>query len=118
MNISGDLTISEALARVEGQKAMANLAENTGNTCREKVRRFPGPVGKVPSEVEAGDVRGWILSRINKGLKPGSVNVAIAAMRFLFRNALDCPDMAELCFYPARRQWLACSFDDIVFNKA
>ena len=72
----------------------------------------------MPSEVEAGDVRGWILSRINRGLKPGSVKVATAAMRFLFRNALDCPGMAELCFYPAPCQWVACSIDDIVFNKA
>lgn len=97
---------------------MANLAENTGNTCREEVRRFLGPVGKVPSEVKAGVVRGWILSRINRGLKPGSVNVATAAMRFLFRNARGCPDMAELCFYPAPCHWVACSIDDIVFNKA
>ena len=97
---------------------MANLAESTGNSCREEIRRFLGHVCKMPGEVKAGDVRGWILLRTRKGLKPGSVNVATAAMRFLFRDALDCPDQAESCFYPAPRQWVACSFDDIVFNKA
>ena len=95
MHMNRDLTISEALGRVEEQMTIANLAENTRKSYRGEIRRFFEHVGKMPGEVEAGDVRGWILSGIRKGLKPGSVNIAAAAMRFLFRDALDCPDLVK-----------------------
>ena len=41
------------------------------------------------------DVRGWILSRIRKGLSPGSVNIANTAMPFPLRDALDRPDLVK-----------------------
>ena len=94
MHMKSDLTVSEALARVEEQMTMANLAENTRKSYRGEIRRIFEHVGKMPGEVEAEDVRGWILSRIRKGLSPGSVNIANTAMRFLFRDALDRPALA------------------------
>ena len=95
MTMKGDMTISAALERAEEQMTMANLAENTRRSYRQEIRRFFDSVGKQPSEVAAADLRGWVLGRIESGLAPGSVNMTTGALRFLFRDALDRPDLVK-----------------------
>lgn len=95
MKMNANLTISAVLARAEEQMTMANLAGNTRKAYRLEFRRFFDNVGKRPCEVEAEDVRGWILGRIEDGLSPKSANMTVAAMRFLFCQALDCPELVK-----------------------
>lgn len=95
MTMKDDMTISAALERAEEQMTMANLAENTRRSYRQWMRSFFDCVDKEPCEVTAEDVRGWVLGRIESGLAPGSVNIAAAALRLLFRDALDRPGLVK-----------------------
>jgi len=95
MKMNGDMTISAALERAEEQMTIVNLAENTRRAYRLEFRRFFDSVGKAPSEVVAADLRGWVPGRIESGLTPGSVNMTAGALRFLFRDALDRPDLVK-----------------------
>ncbi len=95
MTMNTELTISAALERAEEQMTMTNLAENTRKAYRLEIRRFFDHIGKPVCEISAEDVRGWVLGRIESGLSPGSCNMTAAAMRFLFRDTLDCPEMVK-----------------------
>ena len=111
MIMNDDLTISDALERAEEQMTLAYLAENTCKAYRLEIRGFFDTVSKLPSEIGAEDVRTWLLGCIESGLPPGSTNMTAAAMRFLFRDALDCPDrgfamgrLPESCHGTCRRR--------------
>ena len=93
MRMNGDMTISAAPERAEEQMTIVNLAKSTRKAYRLELRRFFDNFGKDPSEVVAADLRGWMLGRIESGLTPGAVNMTAAALRFLFRGALDGPDL-------------------------
>ena len=95
MTMNGDMTVPAALERAEEQMTMTNLAESTRRAYRLEIRRFFGSVGKEPSELAATDLRGWVLGRIESGLAPATVNITTAALRFLFRDALDRPDLVK-----------------------
>ena len=91
MTMNTELTISAALE----QMTMTNLAENTRKAYRLEIRSFFDHVGKPVCEISTEDVRGWVLGRIESGLSPGSYNMSAAAMRFLFRDTLDCPETVK-----------------------
>lgn len=95
MTMNTELTISAVLDRAEEQMTMTNLAENTRKAYRLEIRRFFDHIGKPVCEIGAEDVRGWVLGRIESGLSPGSCNMTAAAMRFLFRDTLDRPEMVK-----------------------
>ena len=59
-------------------------------------RAFVKYVGRSPGTACAADVRRWLLYLLReRKLKPATVNVAIGALKFLFRTTLRRPEVVE-----------------------
>ena len=76
-----------------------NLALNTQRVYLEQVSRFARQFNKSPEQLGPEEIRAYQIYLINdRKLDPGSVLVAIAALRFLYKVSL-------------KREW---SFDDVI----
>jgi site-specific recombinase XerD len=76
-----------------------NLALNTQRVYLEQVSRFARHFNKSPEQLGPKEIRAYQIYLINdRKLDPGSVLVAIAALRFLYKVSL-------------KREW---SFDDVI----
>ena len=51
------------------------------------IRRY----GTSPADLDAEQLRDWILKLIDRGLSPSSTNSTLAAFRFLYVETLGCP---------------------------
>ena len=81
--------------RMIDQMRMANLADNTQESYVLEIRRLADHYGTSPDLLDAEQVRAWLKRQIERGLSPGSTNVALAALRFLYRDVLRRPDLVE-----------------------
>ena len=48
--------------------------------------------GALPADLDAEQVRDWVLTLIDRGLSPSSTNSTLSALRFLYVETLGCPD--------------------------
>jgi site-specific recombinase XerD len=66
-----------------------NLSTNTQTSYLDQVSRFARHFGKSPEELGPEDIRSYQVYLTNeKKLAPGSVLIAVSALRFLYRVTL------------------------------
>ena len=59
------------------------------------VRTFTAFLGRSPDTATADDLRGFQLHQAETGVRPPSINSAVAALRFFFTVTLDRPELAR-----------------------
>jgi integrase/recombinase XerD len=70
------------------------LSENTQQLYLQLVRQFIAYFMRPPAQLGTPEVRAWLLSLLTVSrFSPSTVNVAIAALRFLFSTTLSRPDV-------------------------
>ena len=78
--------------RMIDQMRIANLAESTQSAYLFEVERMAKHYGASPADLDAEQVRDWVLTLIDRGLSPSSTNSTLSALRFLYVETLGCPD--------------------------
>jgi integrase/recombinase XerD len=71
------------------------FSEKTRNDYIRNVRAFAAFVGRSPDTATAEDLRRFQLQRSQNGVRPPSINGAVAALRFFFTVTLGRPDLAR-----------------------
>jgi integrase/recombinase XerD len=76
--------------RMTEDMMVRNLSPNTQRSYLEQVSRFARYFGKSPEALGAEDIRSYQVYLTNeKKLAPGSILIAVAALRFLYRVSLQ-----------------------------
>ena len=78
--------------RMMDQMRIANLAESTQTTYIGEIEHLAKHYKASPADLDADQVRAWVLSGIERGLKPSTTNVTLAALKFLYIDTLGCPE--------------------------
>ena len=71
---------------------IANLAASTQSAYLFEVERMAKHYGASPADLDAEQVRDFVLILIDRGLSPSSTNSTLSALRFLYIETLGCPD--------------------------
>jgi site-specific recombinase XerD len=71
------------------------FSEKTRNDYIRNVRAFAAFVGRSPDTATAEDLRRFQHHQAQTGVRPPSINNAVAALRFFFTVTLDRPDLAR-----------------------
>lgn len=79
--------------RLIEQMQIANLADSTRESYVREIRRLAEYYAQSPDRLDAEQIRAWIMVLIERGLRPASVNVTIAAFKFFFRETLGRPEL-------------------------
>ena len=74
------------------QMRIAGLAESTQVTYIGEIEHLAEHYKSSPAELDADQLRAWVLSGIERGLKPATTNVTVAALKFLYVDTLGCPE--------------------------
>jgi site-specific recombinase XerD len=83
-------------AKMEQDLVLLGRSEATRESYVLHARAFVKYLGRSPSTASQQDVRRWFLYLLQeKGFKPATVNVAIGALKFLFRTTLGRPTVME-----------------------
>ena len=78
--------------RMVDQMRIANLAESTQSAYIFEIDRLARNYGASPADLDGEQLRGFILTLIDRGLSPSSTNSTLAAFRFLYVETLGCPE--------------------------
>ena len=78
--------------RMIDQMRIANLAESTRYAYVLEVEHLAKHYKASPADLDAEQVRAWVLTLIDRGLSPSSTNATLSALRFLYIDTLGCPD--------------------------
>ena len=73
------------------QMRIANLAESTQYSYLYEIERLAGHYKPSPADLDADQLRAWVLTLIDQGLSPATSNATLSALRFLYVETLDCP---------------------------
>lgn len=88
--------MGEIRERMLEDLTMRGLSEATRESCLAYARAFVAHFRRSPHELGADHVRAWILHLLTAaGRSAATVNVAIAALRFLFRTTLRRPEVMQ-----------------------
>src|SRR5205809_4144335 len=71
------------------------FSEKTRNDYIRNVRAFAAFVGRSPDTATAEDLRRFQDHQAQTGVRPPSINSAVAALRFFFTVTLDRPDLSR-----------------------
>ena len=82
-------------ARMIQDMCVRGFTEKTRNDYIRNVRSFAAFIGRSPDTATAEDLRRFQLHQTQTGMRPPSVNSAVAALRFFFTVTLDRPDLAR-----------------------
>ena len=74
------------------QMRIASFAESTQTTYISEIEQLAKHYKASPADLEADQLRAWVLSGIERGLKPATTNVTVAALKFLYVDTLGCPE--------------------------
>ena len=89
---AADGTKSPLRQRMIDQMRIANLAESTRYAYILEIEHLAKHYKASPADLDAEQVRDWVLTLIDKGLSPSSTNATLSALRFLYVDTLGCPD--------------------------
>ena len=78
--------------RMIDQMHIANLAASTQTAYLFEVERMAKHYGASPADLDAEQVRDFVLTLIDRGLSPSSTNSTLSALRFLYVETLGCPE--------------------------
>ena len=88
-------TMTPLRARMIEQMQLGNLAPATQKQYLGTIGILARDTGTAPDQLDAEQVRSWLVSQINRGLAPASTNTYLSALRFLYEEVLDRPDMVR-----------------------
>ncbi len=86
--------ISPLRQRMIEDMAVRNFIEKTRNDYIRQVWAFTAFLRRSPDTTTPEDLRRFQLHQTQTGVRPPSINAAVAALRFSFTITLDRPDMA------------------------
>ena len=75
------------------QMRIAGLAKSTRTTYIGEIEHLAKHYKASPTDLDADQLRAWILSGIERDLKPATTNVTVAALKFLYVDTLGCPEL-------------------------
>jgi site-specific recombinase XerD len=81
--MSDTSNVQKSVDRVKIYMELRGLRPNTVYTFDRCARRFLTCAGKLPGDITAADVEGFLLDFVRKGRSPRTRNVNLAAMRCL-----------------------------------
>jgi site-specific recombinase XerD len=82
--------------KMEQDLVLLGRSAATRESYVQHARSFVKHLGRSPTTASTEDVRGWLLYLLqDKQAKPATVNVAIGALKFLFRRTLGRPAVME-----------------------
>ena len=87
--------VSALRARMIEDMRVRGFSEKTGNDYIRNVRAFAAFVGRSPDTATAEDLRRFQHHQAQTGVRPPSINSAVAALRFFFTVTLDRPDLGR-----------------------
>src|SRR5271168_4333762 len=90
-----DRPVSALRARMIEDMRVRGFSEKTRNDYIRNVRAFAAFVGRSPDTATAEDLRRFQYHQAQTGVRPPSINSAVAALRFFFTVTLDRPDLAR-----------------------
>src|SRR5271169_3891957 len=90
-----DWPVSALRARMIADMSVRGFSEKTRNDYIRNVRAFAGFIGRSPDTATAEDLRRFQHHQAQTGVRPPSINSAVAALRFLFTVTLDRPDLSR-----------------------
>jgi site-specific recombinase XerD len=88
-------TISPLRQRMIEDMAVRNFVEKTRNDYIRQVSTFTAFLGRSPDTATPEDLSRYQLHQKKSGVRPPSMNSAVAALRFFFTTTLDRPEMAR-----------------------
>src|SRR5437660_9864320 len=92
---SSDRPVSPLRARMIEDMNVRGFSEKTRNDYIRNVRALAAFVGRSPDTATAEDLRRFQHHQAQTGVRPPSINSAVAALRFFFTVTLDRPDLAR-----------------------
>src|SRR5438045_2082015 len=90
-----DRPVSALRARMIEDMNVRGFSEKSRSDYIRNVRAFAAFVGRSPDTATAEDLRRFQHHQAQTGMRPPSINSAIAALRFFFTVTLDRPDLAR-----------------------
>jgi len=87
--------ISPLRRRMIEDMTVRNFVDKTRYDYIRHVRTFTAFLGRSPDTATAEDLRRFQLHQVQTGMRPPSINGAVAALRFFFGVTLDRPDMGR-----------------------
>ena len=87
--------VSALRPRMIEDMRVRGFSEKTRNDYIRNVRAFAAFIGRSPDTAMAEDLRRFQLHQSQTGVRPPSINSAVAALRFFFTVTLDRPDLAR-----------------------
>jgi site-specific recombinase XerD len=94
-SLPSDRPVSALRARMIEDMNVRGFSEKTRNDYIRNVRAFAAFVGRSPDTATAEDLRRFQHHQAQTGVRPPSINSAVAALRFFFSVTLDRPDLAR-----------------------
>ena len=88
-------TVSPLRQRMLDQMRLINLAENTQRCYLREITCLARDCKAPPDRLDAEQIRAWLLAGVDRGLSPGSTNISLAALRFLYCQTLGRPELVE-----------------------
>ena len=90
-----ETAISPLRQRLIEDMTVRNFVEKTRNDYIRHVRTFTAFLGRSPDSAAPEDLRRFQLHQTETGVRPPTINGAVAALRFFFSVTLDRPDLAR-----------------------
>ena len=90
-----DETISPLRRRMIEDMTVRNFVEKTRHDYIRHVKTFTAFLGRSPDSATPEDLRRFQLHQTETGVRPPTINGAVAALRFFFSVTLDRPEMAR-----------------------
>ncbi len=91
-----DKPISPLRQRMIDDMTARRFSEDTHRDYVRNVRNFTAFLGRSPDTATSEDLRRFQLHMAQQQISPGSINAAIAALRFFFTVTLERPDLVRL----------------------
>ena len=79
--------------------------------------RLAKDTGTAPDQLDAEQVRAWLLNLIDQDLAPSTTNAHLAALRFFFVEVLDRPDIVRGLRNRKRPRRLPCHMAEIEVER-
>lgn len=92
---SGNKPLSPLRQSTVDYMTVRGLSENTQQSYLWELDRLAKFYGCSPSQVEADQIRKYILERIDQGLSPASTNVSVSTFKMFYTHVLGCPERVE-----------------------
>jgi integrase/recombinase XerD len=90
-----DKPISPLRQRMIDDMRARRFSEDTQRDYVRNVRNFAAFLGQSPDTATKEDLRRFQLHMAKQQISPGSINAAIAALRFFFTATLERPDLVR-----------------------